>query len=55
MDLRIMALTGRAAWLRRLFLGLAMAMLEWPPTGGVEAGSSRAGQQLVYYSRGEEP
>ncbi len=28
---------------------------EWPPTGGVEAGSSSAGQQHVYYSRGEAP
>jgi hypothetical protein len=55
MDLRIMALTGFAAWLRRLFLGLAMAMLEWPPTSGVEAGSSSVGQQYVCYSRGQEP
>ena len=55
MDLRIMVLTGLTAWLRRLFLGLAMAMLEWRPTGGVEAGSSSAGQQYVCYSRGQEP
>ncbi len=28
---------------------------EWPPDGASEAGSSTAGQQFVFYSRGEEP
>lgn len=39
----------------RIFVSPSIGDEQWPPAGVFEAGASEAGQQLVYYSRGEQP
>ncbi len=42
--------------IERLFgVSPRIGVSQWPPAGVFEAGTSEAGQQFVYYSRGEQP